>query len=192
MMKATHVIGFGCLLGMSLFSRVQAQEIDFGTYYTSSAELFVERNLSFGPIVLNDTKEVLIGSGDEAVLSIEAIRFLDIFLTITSPTYLFLDGDDACVAATCRVPVTFEFAYNNTNTYLDNTIGNTLFATSTVRIPMLRRMSGPPMPPPTPEVALPSLPLATTFVYIGGEIASTGSEVSGSYSNTVTIEIIYN
>lgn len=191
-MSARHVIATGLVLGTTLFTNLRAQEINFGTYYSSTAELFVERNLSFGPIVLSDTKEVLIGSGDEAVMSIEAIRFLDIFVTITAPTYLFLDGDDACVSATCRIPVTFEYAYNNTNTYLDNVIGNTAFTSSTVRIPMLRRGSGPPMPPPTPEVALPSLPLVTSFIYIGGEIVSTGSEVSGSYTNTMTIEIIYN
>lgn len=182
----------GCALLLGCIADIQAQEINFGSYYSSSAELFVERNLSFGPIILNDTKEVLIGSGDEAALSIEAIRFLDIYVTVTAPTYLFLDGDDACVSATCRVPVTFEYAYNNTNTYLDNVIGNTLFSTSTVRLPMVKRVNGPPMPPPTPEIALPSLPLATAFIYIGGEIASTGAEQSGSYSNSITIEIIYN
>jgi len=169
-----------------------AQEINFGSFYTTTADLFVERNLDFGTIIVGESQDVLIGSGDEAVLSIDGIRFLDIYVTVTAPAYLFLNGDDTCAAVTCRVPVTFEYAYNNTNTSLDNTVGNTLFSSSTVRIPMIRRTVGPPMPPPTPEVALSSLPKVMAFIYIGGNLISTGSEVSGSYSNTVTIEIIYN
>ncbi len=171
---------------------VFAQEINFGSYYTSSADLFVERNLSFGTIISGESKEVLIGSGDEAALSIEAIRFLDIFVTITAPPYVYLNGDDSCVSAACRSAITYTFAYNNTGTFLDNLSGNTSFNTTTVRLPMTRRGSGPPMPPPTPEAALTSLPLSTMFLYIGGEIITTGSETSGNFSNTVTIEIIYN
>lgn len=168
------------------------QEINFGSYYSSTADLFVERNLSFGNIVAGDSKEILIGSGDEAALSIQAIRFLDIFMTITAPPYVYLDGNDTCVTSDCRSPITYTFAYNNTNTFLDNLSGNTIFGTSTVRLPMVKRGSGPPGPPPTPEVALVSLPLSTVYLYIGGEITTTGSETAGSFTNTVTIEIIYN
>jgi hypothetical protein len=169
-----------------------AQEINFGSFYSSSADLFVERNLSFGNIVSGDSKEILIGSGDEAALSIEAIRFLDIFVTITAPAYVYLDGNDTCVTSDCRSPITYTFAYNNTNTFLDNMSGNTSFGSSTIRLPMVRRGSGPPGPPPTPEIALVSLPVATAYIYMGGEISTTGSETAGSFSNTVTIEIIYN
>lgn len=182
----------GWLLFVASSVDLKAQEINFGSYYSSTAELFVERNLSFGNIVSGESKEILIGSGDEAALSIEAIRFLDIFVTITAPPYVYLDGDDACVTSDCRSPITYTFAFNNTNTFLDNLSGNTLFGSSTIRLPMVRRGAGPPLPPPTPEIALVSLPLATAFIYIGGEITTSGSETAGSFSNTVTIEIIYN
>jgi hypothetical protein len=181
-----------CLLFAVSSIEGMAQEINFGSYFTSSAELFVERNLSFGTIVSGDSKEVLIGSGDEAALSIEAIRFLDIFVTITAPAFVYLDGNDTCVTSDCRSQIIYSFAFNNTNTFLDNMSGNTSFGTSTVRLPMSRRGSGPPAPPPTPEIALVSLPLSTVYLYIGGEITTTGSETAGSFSNSVNIEIIYN
>ncbi len=187
-----NVIVVSCVLFVVTSFEVRAQEINFGSYYSTTADLFVERNLSFGNIVAGDTKTIAIGSGDEAALNIEAIRFLDIFITITTPAFVYLDGNDLCVSATCRSPITFTFAYNNTNTFLDNMVGNTSFGTSTVRIPMVRRGAGPPKPPPTPEIALVSLPLANVFLYMGGQIVTSGSETAGSYSSTVTIEIIYN
>ncbi len=180
------------LYTISASSALNAQEINFGSYYTSSANLIVERNLTFGTIVSGDSKVILIGSGDEAALNIEAIRYLDIFVTITAPAFVYLNGDDTCVTSSCRSAITYTFAYNNTNTFLDNMTGNTSFVTSTVRIPMIKRGSGPPAPPPTPQIAQASLPLSTVFLYVGGTITTSGSETVGSFTNSVTIEIIYN
>lgn len=180
------------LLGM--MGAAQAQEINFGNFYTGAPiDLTVIRDLDFGTMVAGETKERAIGSGLEAVLELEGIPYLDVIVTITSSGYVYLDGDDLCVLASCRIPVTLTTAFTNNNELVDQVGTAIIFTGGTARFPIRRRVSGPPMPPPDPFLAteLPSYPSASAFIYIGAELVSSVSANAGDYSSVITVEVQY-
>lgn len=171
----------------------RAQEIDFGSYVSSTVTVISERNLEFGEIIRPGSSNIALGSGLEGVVSIEGIRFLDAFVTI-SPypvNYLFLDGDDGCVTASCRIDFNMFTAYTNNGELLDVTSGATTFTGSTVRFPFRARTGGPPRPPPVPPHAGYTPPTDTAYLYVYGEVTASVSANAGSYSNIVTITVTY-
>lgn len=181
-----------CLSLVVSTTLVQAQEIPFGSYYTGAPiSLFTIRDLDFGTIVAGDIKERTLGSGDEAVLELEGIPYLDVIVTITAPDYVYLDGDDLCVSPTCRIPLTVNYAYTN-NLELTDQIGTAiLFSTSTARFPIQRRVTGPPMPPPDPFLGSVTYPSAAAYIYIYGSLTSSISSSAGDYQSTITVTVEY-
>ena len=170
-----------------------AQEIDFGSYVSSGAIVIAERDLDFGSILRPGSSSVSLGSGLEGVVSLEGIRFLDAFVTI-SPypvNYLFLDGDDSCVSSTCRIQFDMLTAFTNSGQLLDVTSGATVFNSATVRFPFRARAGGPPRPPPVPPHAGYTPPTDTAYLYIYGEVTASANANAGSYSNIITVTVAY-
>lgn len=181
-----------CLSLVVSSSNIQAQEIPFGSFYTGAPiSVFTIRDLDFGTIVAGDTKARALGSGDEAVLELEGIPYLDVVVTINVPDYVYLDGDDLCVTADCRLPLTLNYAYTN-NLELTDQVGTAImFTTTTERFPIQRRVTGPPMPPPDPFLGTVTYPSAAAYIYIYGSITSIGSSTSGDYESTITVTVEY-
>lgn len=187
---STILLVFGILLASA--NEVAAQEIPFGSFYTGAPiSLFTIRDLDFGTIVAGDTKERLLGSGDEAVIELEGIPYLDVIVTITAPDYVYLDGDDLCVLPACRLPLTLDYAYTNNLELVDQINTAINFSSGTARFPIQRRVTGPPMPPPDPSITLVSFPSATSNIYIFGSVVSIGGSTSGAYQSTITVNVEY-
>jgi hypothetical protein len=170
-----------------------AQEIDFGSYVSSTPIVTAERNLDFGSILRPGSSSVALGSGLEGVVSLEGIRFLDAFVTI-SPfpiNYLFLDGDDSCLSNTCRIQFDMLTAFTNNGQLLDVTSGATVFNSATVRFPFRARGGGPPRPPPVPPHAGYTPPTDIAYLYIYGEVTASANANAGSYSNVITVTVAY-
>lgn len=187
-----RVLAIALLLG--ILPTARAQEINFGNFYTGAAiALTVIRDLDFGTIVAGETKERAIGSGLEGVLELEGIPYLDVVVTITNPGYVYLNGDGLCVLASCRIPVTLTTAFTNNGELVDQVGTAITFTGGTVRFPIRRRVSGPPMPPPDPFLStqLPSYPSASAFIYIGAQLVSSVSANAGDYSSVITVEVQY-
>lgn len=178
-----------CLAGIP---EVSAQEIPFGSFYTGAPiSLFTIRDLDFGTIVAGDTKERQLGSGDEAVIELEGIPYLDVVVSIAAPDYVYLNGDDLCVVPACRLPLTLDYAYTNNLELVDQINTAVQFSSGTARFPIQRRVTGPPMPPPDPSITIVSFPSATSYIYIYGTVASIVGSTSGDYSSTITVTVEY-
>jgi hypothetical protein len=177
---------------LSWASEVIAQEIPFGSFYTGAPiSLFTIRDLDFGTIVAGDTKERQLGSGDEAVIELEGIPYLDVVVSVTAPDYVYLNGDDLCVLPACRLPLTLNYAYTNNLELVDQIGGAIPFPSGTARFPIQRRVTGPPMPPPDPSIALVSFPNATSYIYIHGSVTSIIGSTAGDYQSTITVTVEY-
>jgi hypothetical protein len=172
-----------------------AQDIDFGSYLSSSVTVTViaERDLEFGDIIKPGSESITLGSGLEAVVSLEGIRYMDAFVTISPHPveYLYLDGDTGCVISSCRMAFNMSTAYTNAGQAMDITSGSVTFTGSTVRFPFLARGSGPPGPPPVPPHAGYTPPTSVAYLYIYGDVSATVDNQSGSYFNIITISVAY-
>jgi hypothetical protein len=173
-------------------------QINFGQFYDSNTlSTQVLQNLSYGTIIVGDTKDVDLGSNDEGVIEISGLPFLDVMVTVPPIDFLYLDGDDSCLSASCRIAVTINFHYTNR--------GETDFQPGyessarpfsiggMARFQIRERVSGPPGPPPTPTITGVSLPAAQqAYIYVSGSITNSTGAGIGSYSNTVIVTISYN
>ncbi|MCH8496437.1 MAG: hypothetical protein LAT57_12510 [Balneolales bacterium] len=176
----------------------RAQQIEFGQYYdgnTLSAQVI--QHLDFGGVISGDIDPKLreLGSGLEGVIEIEGIPFLDVVVTITEINKLYLDGDITCSESSCEMDVMLQYAYTNTGImdFAPNYENVAIqFIGNMARFPIIRRQSGPPGPPPTPNingVALP--PLQKAYIYIYGQASATLGTDAGAYGNTLTVTIEY-
>jgi hypothetical protein len=185
------------MLLLCSFPVLHAQQIDFGDYYDSATlSSQVLQHLNFGTMIEGDTRSRELGSFDEAVIEISGLPFLDIMITFTPISFLYLDGDDSCDNSSCRISLLLNYVYTN-NGMADFAPGYDIeaipFLMSTARFPILRRVSGPPGPPPLPSIAGVSLPdPENAYIYIFGDITNTTGALLGSYRNTLTVSIVYN
>jgi hypothetical protein len=170
-----------------------AQDIDFGSFLSSSVNVMAERDLEFGNIIKPGSESISLGSGLEAVVSLEGIRYMDAFVTISPHPveYLYLDGITSCASSTCRMAFDMSTAYTNAGQAMDITSGSVTFTGSTVRFPFRARGSGPPGPPPVPPHAGYTPPTSVAYLYLYGTVTATVDNQSGSYSNIITISVAY-
>ncbi|GAB5408496.1 MAG: hypothetical protein BalsKO_08610 [Balneolaceae bacterium] len=175
------------------------QEINFGGYYNYSVTVTPETGgiLDFGTILTDEgIVNIDITDPSVAVYSIEGVKYLDAFVTISSPGFLYLDGNSGCPDSTCRIPFEVKAAYANRGV---NNALQSVELTGSVnnifgRFPIRYRGAAPPGPPPTPvyEGYLPNaaINLDTAYLYIYGQI-DVASHIVGTYSSNVTIAIDY-
>lgn len=177
-------------------------QIQFGQFYNVfSGITAISPDLEFGTLVAGDMKEIELGSGDDAIFEIEGLPFLDVIITITGSSltgpntgFLFLDGDTNCSDNTCRIPVTYGFAFDNSGAGVPDAMAAQEFTINPVLYPMRRRAAGaPPGPPPTPQITGVNLPDAvSSYLFIFGTIQSNANNLIGAYEATVNIEVVYN
>lgn len=173
-----------------------AQEIDFGQYgnYSMTLSELGPDDLDFGILVQNEgLKSIPIANAK--VLTLEGVKYLDVIVDITADNELLLNGNPACSGdPSCSIPLTIDAAYANRG---ENNIAQARFFsisgnTGTTQFRILRRGSGPPGPPPTPEHKgfNPSLYEETAYIYLFGSV-NVGNVSSGSYSGQVTVSVVY-
>lgn len=176
---------------------INAQEIDFGTYFNYSAtlsDLSPGTGLDFGTLVASSGVTSLVLS-EAKVLTLEGVKYLDVFVTITADDELLLNGNPACVGnPTCSIDFTLEAAYANRGA---NNIGQATVITAginnkTALFPILQRTSGPAGPPPTPvyEGYNPALFNETAYIYVYGSI-NIGAVNAGDYTSNITVSVSY-
>ncbi|MCC5926768.1 MAG: hypothetical protein JJU41_09445 [Bacteroidetes bacterium] len=180
-------------------------QIQFGQFYSIEAGIHHtgQNELLFGNVIAGDIKTIEIDSPDAAIFEIKGLPFLDVIIEISGVGHalagnvgsLFLDGDTDCSSTNCQMPVTYEFAFDNSGGITaDDAVANP-FTINRVIFPMQRRALGaPPGPPPTPEITgVDLLPeVVSTFLFIYGTIQSNSNNIPGEYAATLRIEVIYN
>lgn len=200
------VCGMLALMPLRLYAQFTPStgggQIQFGQYYSvTSGITAINPDLLFGNIIAGDFKEIELGSGDDAVFEIEGLPFLDVIIAVTGSSltgpnsgFLYLDGDTNCSDNTCRIPITYGYAFDNSGSTVPDALVANEFTINPVLYPMRRRAAGaPPGPPPTPDIAGVNLPSTVfSYLFIYGTLNSNAVNVVGSYEATLQIEVVYN
>lgn len=138
-----------------------------------------------GPVVdiqLNDTQTV--------VYAIEAPEGFDLTVEVSAPNALSLEDDPSNT-----IPFQLKLAYNNqqpANEWLGKASAVELpLGFNAITFPVNRRLSGAPLPPPTPESGGYVRPKATAYLYLFGSLGPIGSIPSGNYSAEVNINVFF-
>ncbi len=176
-----------------------AQELNFGSDYSSIYSVSISDlnpglDLDFGLLAKNEGVSSL-SINESKVISIEGVRYLDVYVEIMADEYLLKDGNPSCSTnPSCRIPFTLQAAYANRgqNNTAQSTIMNVLSFTATALFPIKYRGNAPPGPPPTPVYSgyNPALFNETAYLYIYGSI-NVGNVDAGSYSSDITITVSY-
>lgn len=175
-----------------------AQEIDFGSYYdyaVTVAELNPAEELSFENILASGGSES-IELANAKVITIEGVRYLDVFIDVSGDNALLKSGDLNCQGdPSCSLPFTLQAAFANRgqNNTSQATLMNVTNNFGTARFPILQRGNNRPAgPPPTPvhDGFNPAQFNETAYLYLFGSI-SYGNVESGSYTANITITVSY-
>ncbi|MBO6792468.1 MAG: hypothetical protein JJ895_01065 [Balneolaceae bacterium] len=176
-----------------------AQELNFGSDYSSIYSVSISDlnpglDLDFGLLAKNEGVSSL-SMNESKVISIEGVRYLDVYVEIMADEYLLKDGNPSCATnPSCRIPFTLQAAYANRgqNNTAQSTIMNVLSFTATALFPIKYRGNAPPGPPPTPVYSgyNPALFNETAYLYIYGSI-NVGNVDAGSYTSDITITVSY-
>jgi len=190
-----HTILF-LIFSLLLDGTLAAQRVSFGTYATDDITL---TPLNLGELNFNDKKTIILAGEtvtinlvDDAVaiLSIVGRLDLDVTVTIDAPATLALD-------ATNNIPLGVRFAYSNTGAATD-----AIARTSAIEVaagftsatfPILKRASGLPAPPPTPDhVGLTAGPTGTAYLFVYGVLGPVpAGAAAGLYSGDINIRVEY-
>lgn len=189
-----------CMMLMLLVTgatELSAQRINFSV--SSSAGIIIDQisQLNFNNkqsmIISNSNSSVAISMTDQQAVAvgITAEADKDIMVTITSPAEVILDAGGTSKS----IPFQLRYAYSNVN------VSDGLAAKSSaievpagftfVTLPMNRRTSGVPLPPPTPMHTGYTVPTAKAYLYLYGVLGPVGSVNSGSYTGTISISVDY-
>jgi hypothetical protein len=174
---------------------VEAQRISFGLYAT---EDIVLTPINLGEMNFNEKKTIILAGetvtinlvdNAVAILAIVGRTDLDITVTIEAPTTLDLD-------VTNKIPLALKFAYSNTGASTDANAKATAIEVpvgfTSATFPIIRRGSGPPAPPPTPNHTGYTAPTGTAYLFIYGTLGQVPTNAAaGLYSGNVNIHVEY-
>jgi hypothetical protein len=178
-----------------------AQKINFGAYTTSQG---ITLSLPSSPGYLDFcTKQPWIGSGTSTTVTIllsdvetQYIKIIgdatrDITVTVSAPQYLITGAGGSGK----QVPFTCNFAYSNLGsgdaTSAKASAVEVPAAFTAITLPMLRRTSGVPAPPPTPAHGGYTAPQATAYLFIYGKLGPVGNVNSGTYTGMINVSVNY-
>ena len=174
------------------FSTV-AQQIDFQDYIDSgdpAYELTVENvggyeDLDFGMVLSGEITRIEFDSDDVAIVRIEGVRYLDVFVDI--------DPDPVLVRGQSEMPLVLEAAYANRGEGNFGPSFRTEFAGLSARFPIFRRGSGPPAPPPVPPHSGYTPPRETAYIILYGEVDAGAETVTeaGDHTGQIVITVSY-
>jgi hypothetical protein len=177
---------------------VIAQRINFGAYTNSqNISLLVSGSLNFNdkqPAIgsnSNSTVTIALSDNQAQYITITADATRDITITVTAPTTLVNGGG----GSGNEIPFTCQFAYSNLGSL-------TVLAAkaaavqvpggyTTITLPMLRRASGTPLPPPTPAHGGYTPTTTTAYLFLYGALGPVGNVTAGSYSGTISVSVQY-
>jgi len=188
-----HIILF-LTLSLLLAGNVTAQRISFGTYVTDDIALTLpnlgELNFNDGRNVILPGQTVTINLTDNATaaLKIEARADLDITVTIDALATLDLGSN--------IIPLKLRFAYSNVGKLneADAKVGPVQVPNgfTSITFPVLRRASGLPAPPPTPNHVGYTAAKATAYLFIYGTLGPVPiNAAAGLYTGTINVRVEY-
>ncbi len=175
---------------------LDAQHVSFGTF--AADDILISKgtpeNLNFNDKtrVINpgasQTVTINLNDPQAAVLTIEGNEYLDVTVYIDVPLTLDLDQAN-------KIPVSFRFAYSNLNPLNEITAKMQAIEVpagfNTATFPILRRINGPPGPPPTPPSSGYTAPRKTAYLFIYGSLGPVGNVDAGLYEGTVNVTVEY-
>ncbi|HEY9166171.1 MAG TPA: hypothetical protein VIS48_08435 [Candidatus Kryptonia bacterium] len=190
----------GMILLLTVFQCRQgaAQKINFGAYTTSQGiTLNVSGDLNFNdkePVIVsnsNETVTIALNDNESQYIQIVGDATRDITITIMAPSYLTVGagGPGNQVSFNCQ------FAYSNLGS--DTVSAAKAVAVqvpsgfTAITLPMLRRASGTPLPPPTPAHGGYTPPSATAYLFLYGSLGPVGNVTPGIYSGTINVSVDY-
>jgi hypothetical protein len=198
--NARIVSRWGWLLAAAVVtaSPAFAQSINFGAYTTSQGVfLTVSNDLNFNDkqsvIASNSNATVTIALSDNQTqyVAVTADATRDITVTVTAPTDLITGGG----GPGNQIPFACRFAYSNLGSATVSAAKTVAVEVpngfTSITLPMIRRTSGAPLPPPTPAHGGYTPPSATAYLFFYGSLGPVGSVSVGSYSGTVTVSVQY-
>ncbi|MBK7428989.1 MAG: hypothetical protein IPI60_19170 [Saprospiraceae bacterium] len=174
-----------------------AQRISFGTYASEGIMIQnlvpqgLDFNLAAGGVLvagLNQTVQVGLMDDEAVVLEIQAQADLDITVEIEIPAFLMLNVSNT-------IPVSLNWAYSNTGA-VDIMTARSQAVTlpsgfQTFTIPVIRRSSGAPGPPPTPSHQGYAAPTGTAYLFIYGNLGPIGNINAGQYDGIINVTVSY-
>jgi hypothetical protein len=144
-------------------------------------------------IVSRSNDQVTIALTDGECQSIEIIgdATRDITITITADLNIITGGGGPGYS----IPFACRFAYSNLG-LSDPTSAKTYaiqvpIGFTSITLPMLRRTTGAPAPPPTPAHGGYTAPSVKAYLYLYGTLGPVGSVAAGYYTGTVYVTISY-
>ena len=176
-----------------------AQKINFGAYTTSKG---ISLTPSSGYLNFND-KQQIIGSNSNSTVTIavndnetqyikidgDATR--DITIIVTSPMVMITGAG----GPGNEVPFICNFAYSNIGAADAATAKSSAVVVpggfTAITLPMLKRASGVPAPPPTPAHCGYTAPPATAYLFLYGKLGPVGNVNAGTYSATINVSVNY-
>jgi hypothetical protein len=190
--------GIVALLSVFLICIGVAQKINFGAYTTSQgislSVASVPGYLDFNakqPILVSgysQTVTVSLSDNETQYIKIVADATRDITVTVSAPMYL-------TTGSSSQIPFSCNLAYSN----LGSDVAATAKASAievpagftAITLPMLRRTSGVPAPPPTPAHGGYTAPSATAYLFLYGKLGPIGNVNSGTYTGTINVSVNY-
>ena len=201
MTPIVHILsrrGWALALALLTASPLVAQRINFGAYTTSQGiTLTKSGDLDFNDkqplIVSNSNASVTIALNDGECQYIEILgdATRDITITVTPDPYLIVGAG----GPGNQIPYTCQFAYSNLGS---STLSAAKAAAvqipvgfTAITLPMLRRTSGAPAPPPTPAHGGYTPPSAKAYLFLYGTLGPVGPVTAGSYSGSINVTVDY-
>jgi len=195
----THILqrwGILLLLSVCIAHPGIAQIINFGLYTTSNITLTPSGTMNFNdkqPVIAsNSNSTVTIALSDNApYIEIVGDATRDITITVTAPSYAIIGAG----GPGNQIPFVCQFAYSN--------LGSTAASAAKVNaiqipagftaitLPMLRRTSGAPAPPPTPAHGGYTPPSAKVYLFLYGSLGPVGNVNAGNYTGTINVTVNY-
>jgi hypothetical protein len=173
---------------------VVAQRINFGAYTGSlGLSLTVSGTLNF------NNKQQVIVSGSNASVSIllndSECQWIEIVGDATRDITITITADLDLTNGTDLIPFTCQFAYSNLGSPTVSAAKAVAVQIpggfSAITLPMLRRTSGAPAPPPTPAHGGYTPPSAKAYLFLYGTLGPVGNVSQGIYSGTIHVSVQY-
>ena len=170
------------LLIVFISGQAAAQKISFGVYTTSAIALTKSGDISFNakyPIIAgNSDSMVTIALGDNEAQYVQIVgdATRDITITVTAPAYL-------TVGTGSQIPFACKFAYSNRGSLTEAAARLSAVEVpagfTSITLPVFRRASGAPAPPPTPAHGGYTPPSATAYLFLYGTLGPVGNVNAG-------------
>jgi hypothetical protein len=195
MIKAIRYSVLLMTISLLLSGMVCAQRVSFGTVSSVGITL---TPLNGGALDFNQKQPILLGGQTVTIsltdpsvaeMTIEARTDLDVTVTIEAPATLDLDVNNT-------IPLSLGFAYSNVGAPNDVAAKTSAIPVpigfTSMTFPVLRRASGLPAPPPTPNHAGVTYSTATAYLFFYGTLgAIPGGAAAGIYNGTIHVRVEY-